>query len=238
MTVVLVAHGTRDPRGVDMVGRLAADIAARRGEEVAVSFVDVLGPSPSELLGSLPPGPVTLLPAFLARGHHVRVDIPRHVRGAGREVRLAQPLGPSRLLARALHDRLAEAGTTCNGAVVLAAAGSADPRAQRDVETVARLLSARLAAPVHIAFASTPADSPHPSVTDAVAEARRRTGGPVAVASYLLADGLFQRRLDDSGADVVARPLGLAGPVIELACHRIDVAEALFTRRSPVDSRA
>ncbi|KJR09773.1 sirohydrochlorin chelatase, partial [Gordonia sihwensis] len=74
MTVLLVAHGTRDPRGVELIYRLADEIGRRRDEPVAVSFVDVVGPSPSDLLPDLPDGPVTVLPAFLARGHHVRVD--------------------------------------------------------------------------------------------------------------------------------------------------------------------
>lgn len=238
MTVLLVAHGTRDPRGVELIYRLADEIGRRRDEPVAVSFVDVVGPSPSDLLPDLPDGPVTVLPAFLARGHHVRVDIAAHLAAARRPVRLAPALGPSQLLTRALTNRLAEAGATSDDAVVLAAAGSADPVAQRDIETTAHLLSARLATPVRIAFASTRADSPHASVPDTVAALRADTPGRrIAVASYLLADGLFQQRLDDSGADVVARPLGLAAPVVDAACGRIDSAGEFTARPVPAGSR-
>lgn len=224
MTVVLVAHGTRNPRGVELIGQLASTLEARRGERVAVSFVDVLGPSPSEVLATLPEGPVTVLPAFLARGYHVRVDIRNHLQLADRPVRLATALGPSRYLVTALQNRLAEAGATRHDAVVLAAAGSSDPQAHGDVETIARGLSYRLHTPVQIAFASAAADAPYASVPDTVAELRSRGVERVAVASYLLADGLFQQRLVDSGADVVARPLGLAETVIDLACARIDAA--------------
>jgi sirohydrochlorin ferrochelatase len=48
---------------------------------------------------------------------------------------------------------------------------------------------------------------------------RERTGGPVAVASYLLAPGHFHDQLAGSGADWVTAPLGghpaLAGLVID-----------------------
>jgi hypothetical protein len=47
----------------------------------------------------------------------------------------------------------------------------------------------------------------------------------VAVASYLLADGLFQRRLHEAGADVVGAPLGPHPGVIRLACRRRRHAE-------------
>ncbi|NLG45828.1 sirohydrochlorin chelatase [Gordonia sp. (in: high G+C Gram-positive bacteria)] len=225
MTVLLVAHGTRNPHGVEMSYRLADAIADRCGRAAAVSFVDVVGPSPSEMLAELPPGPVTVLPAFLARGHHVRVDVTRHVTQADRPVFLADALGPSRLLAQALMIRLAEAGTTCNDAVVLAAAGSSDPAAHRDIECAARYLSALRGSPVEVAFASVSGASPYRSVAETVADLRRHDRRRrVAVASYLLADGLFQRRLEESGADVVARPLGLATPVIELACARVATA--------------
>jgi hypothetical protein len=42
----------------------------------------------------------------------------------------------------------------------------------------------------------------------------------VAVASWLLAPGLFQRALAESGADVVAEPLAAHAAVAELAVAR------------------
>jgi sirohydrochlorin ferrochelatase len=63
------------------------------------------------------------------------------------------------------------------------------------------------------------ATAAEPTVPAAVSELRKRTGGPVAVASYLLAPGNFQDQLRDSGADWVTEPLGshpaLAGLVID-----------------------
>jgi sirohydrochlorin ferrochelatase len=50
MTTLLVAHGTRNPAGVRMIGDLAAAVAGVLDEPVRVGFVDVLGPTPAEVL--------------------------------------------------------------------------------------------------------------------------------------------------------------------------------------------
>jgi sirohydrochlorin ferrochelatase len=65
------------------------------------------------------------------------------------------------------------------------------------------LLSALLGSPVDMAFVATG----EPRVRKAVDRARRR-GRRVVVASYLLADGLFQEVLGACDADIVTRPLG------------------------------
>jgi sirohydrochlorin ferrochelatase len=57
-------------------------------------------------------------------------------------------------------------------------------------------------------------------VPDAVAALRAAGAGRVAVASWLLAPGLFQRRLAACGADVVAAPLADHPAVAELVVNR------------------
>ncbi len=69
---------------------------------------------------------------------------------------------------------------------------------------MAALLSALIGVRVELAFAATG----EPQVSDAVAALRARGARRVVVASYLLADGLFQDRLRNSGADAVTDPLG------------------------------
>ena len=54
----------------------------------------------------------------------------------------------------------------------------------------------------------------------AVSGLRRAGARRVAVASYLLADGLFQDRLADSDADVVTAPLGLHPGTVKLIAAR------------------
>ena len=212
-----------------MIGDLAAAIAGLLDETVRVAFVDVLGPAPDEVLRTLHNEPTVLVPALLSSGYHVRSDVPRHVASSGHPaVRVTRALGPSSELTRAMLDRLFEAGWRPDDHVVLAAAGTSDPHAQDDVATAAALLSALVGSRVSIAFAAPRRDgSGYPSVPKAVARARRAGARRVAVASYLLADGLFQGRLAEAGADVVGAPLGAHPAVIRLACRRRREAELI-----------
>jgi sirohydrochlorin ferrochelatase len=222
MTTLLVAHGTRNPHGVRMIGDLAAAMADVLDETVRVAFVDVLGPAPDEVLRTLRDEPTVLVPALLSSGYHVRSDVPRHVAASGHPAVTVTPaLGPSSELTRAMLDRLLEAGWRPDDHLILAAAGTSDRHAQSEAAAAAAMLSALVGSRVSIAFAAPCRDgSGYPSVPAAVARARRAGARRVSVASYLLADGLFQRRLHDAGADVVGAPLGPHPAVIRLACRR------------------
>jgi sirohydrochlorin ferrochelatase len=218
VSLLLVAHGTRKQRGVSMVGDLAQRAAATLGRPVDVAFVDVLGPTPSEVLRSLPNDqPVTVVPAFLASGYHVRVDLPAHVAASGHPaVTVTHPLGPCPQSVRVVAQRLIECGWRPGDSVILAAAGTSDPHAQSDLRRTAALLSAVIGDRVELAYAATG----EPRVHDAVAALRRHGARRVVVASYLLAEGVFQDRLRASGADAVADPLGTHPAMVRLIANR------------------
>lgn len=215
--LVAVAHGTRDPAGPVVLARLLDDVRARLpGVEIRVAYVDVIGPALDEVLAATPR--VVVVPMFLASGYHVRVDVPEVVARSDSDAVVTAPLGPDSLVVVAVADRLRTAlgAGGLPEAVVLAAAGSSDQRALADVETAGQRLAARLERPVTIGYVTTAT----PTVSEAV-EAHRRAGrGPVAIASYLLAPGLFQTRLDDAGADVVAGPIGAHPMIAELIMAR------------------
>jgi sirohydrochlorin ferrochelatase len=216
MSLVLVAHGTRKQSGVAMVGELAQQVSATLGQTVHVSFVDVLGPTPSEVLSAMPE-PAIMVPAFLSRGYHVTTDIPAHVDASGHpDVTVTEALGPGPQLVRVLADRLIESGWRRDDSVILAAAGTSDPNAQRDLHTMATGLSALTSSRVEVAFAATGT----PRVADAVESLRHRGARRVVVASYLLSEGLFQDRLRASGADVVTEPLGTHPGLVRLIANR------------------
>ena len=213
--LLLVAHGTRKPRGVATVHELA-DAVRAKGVTVHVAFADVLGPTVAEVL-MVVEGPVVLVPAFLACGYHVRTDLPGEVRVSGHPaVRMARALGPDAVLAAVQHSRLREAGWRRGDGVVLSAVGSADSHALADVETAAKLLSAELGAPVAVGFGVMAS----PTVPEAVTQSRSRNAGRVLVSPYLLAPGLFHRRLAAAGADEVAAPMGVHPLVVELVLQR------------------
>jgi sirohydrochlorin ferrochelatase len=215
-----VAHGTRKQSGVALIGDLAQRVSAALQTRVHVAFVDVLGPTPSEALRSLD-APAVVVPAFLSRGYHVNTDIPTHVAASGHpDVVITEALGPSVQLTRILAERLVECGWRPGDSVVLGAAGTSNAHAQSDLKHMSALLSALLGDRVELAFAATG----EPNITDAVGQLRRRGARRVVVASYLLADGLFQDRLRYSGADAVAEPLGSAPAMVRLIVNRFQRA--------------
>jgi sirohydrochlorin ferrochelatase len=219
MNLVLVAHGTRKSRGLEMIGDLAAKVSTTLRRPVHVAFLDVLGPTPTEVLGSaeILDRPTFVVPAFLSRGYHVNVDLPAHVGASGHpDVTVTAALGPSPQMARVVFRRLVESGWRPGDSVILGAAGTSDRAANGDLHATAALLSAIVGARVELAFAATGS----PRVADAVATARGQGARRIVVASYLLADGLFQDRLRESGADVVTEPLGLCEGTVRLTADR------------------
>ncbi|TVT56380.1 sirohydrochlorin chelatase [Amycolatopsis rhizosphaerae] len=214
--IVLVAHGTRDPAGPRVVEELAARVRREARVPVRVAYADVREPDVTSVLDSVRGHPVVVVPAFLAAGYHVRTDIPARIEASGhRDVVRAPAFGPANELVEVMRDRLDWAGYRRGDAVVLAAAGSSDHRALVEVRFAAEALADRLATPVRVGYAATA----RPSIADAVTAARGR-GRRVAVASWLLAPGLFQRRLAASGAEVVAEPLGVHPGVVDLVLRR------------------
>ncbi|MCX4092255.1 sirohydrochlorin chelatase [Nocardia sp. alder85J] len=229
--LVLVAHGTRSTRGVEMIADLAAAVDRELGcpggpaPLVRTAFVDVLGPSPAEVLRDLGSVPAVLVPAFLASGYHVYRDVPREVADSGHPAVVVTPaMGPDLALARVLRARLRTAGWRPGDEVVLAAAGSSDARARHDVRRAAAMLGDLLHTTVPVATIATGG----PRVPEVVAGLRESTGKRIFVASYLLADGLFQQRLRTAGADGVAEPVGTHPAVVRLLCDRFHTAARML----------
>jgi sirohydrochlorin ferrochelatase len=212
VTLVLVAHGTRSPAGQEQIRALASRVARRRpGLDVRLSYVDVQEPTVAAEVSTVD-GRGVAVPLLLTAGYHVRVDIASAV--AGTAVVAAPPLHDERIVA-VLADRVADAGPA--DAVVLAAAGSSDPRGRADVAEVARAMPMRC----HVAYAS---PSLTPRVRDVVTELRAEGATRIVVAAYLLVDGLFHRSLHAAGADAVTAPLITHPDVTELVLRRYDDA--------------
>ena len=126
------------------------------------------------------------------------------------------PLGRCPHTVQVMAQRLVECGWRPGDSVVLSAAGTSDVHAQSDLRYTAALLSAVIGDRVEPAYAATG----EPRVHDAVSELRRRGARRIVLASYLLADGLFQDRLRGSGADLVADPLGTHPAMVRLIANR------------------
>ena len=215
--LVACAHGTRNPTGRRLVAELA--LAARRlrpGLVTTAAFVDVVAGLTAE------GRPAVVVPLLLSGGYHVHVDIAGAVAASDSAV-AARPLGPDPRLAAVLADRLVQAGADPRDpltAVVLAAAGSSDPRSVADVEDTADLLQRSWAGPVTTGYGS----AAQPPVADAVAAARRGGAERVVVAAYLLAPGHFHSKLAEAGADVVTAPLLPDERIAAVLLDRYDAA--------------
>jgi sirohydrochlorin ferrochelatase len=236
MNLIMVAHGTRRPEGVAMIGDIADQVSALLDHSVQTAFVDVLGPTPSEVLSSaeVTSRPAIAVPAFLSRGYHVRSDLPAHVAASGHpDVTITPALGPSPAIVSIVVRQLRKSGWHPDDSVILAAAGTSGQTARGDLHRTARLLSELAGSRVELAFAATG----EPSVPVAVANARKRSRSRVIVASYLLADGLFQQRLRDCGADVVSDPLGKHPGLARLIANRFQQAGYRPTCTIPSTSR-
>ena len=227
VAVVLVAHGSRDPRGAASTSELAQAVAAAHPEwEVHASYLDHAGPRPLDVLAGLSRrhSRAVLVPLLLTAAYHGRVDVPAVVdaaRDAGLrlDVTLADVLGPvSSLLVDVLILRLP---TTDLDAVVLAAAGTRDAVARATVEEAAAALGERLGVPCTVAYAS----AAPPTAGAAVASLH---ADRVGVASYFLAPGLLYDKAMESarsaGAVAVAPPLGDAPEIVALVAARVHAA--------------
>jgi sirohydrochlorin ferrochelatase len=219
-TLVLAGHGTRSERGEETLARLRDLIRRTRpGTRVEQTFLEISSPLLADVLPGLP-GPVVVVPLLLAGGYHVHIDLPSVVAATRPDAVVAAPLGPHPLLAAILARRLAGAGLRVADSVILGAAGSSDPAARADVRAAARLLAVRLSRPVTAAFAATGT----PSVGEALERLRSGPSPRIAMASYLLAPGFFQDRLESSGADLVGAPLGVDADLAALVWTRFDQA--------------
>lgn len=227
MTVLVgCAHGTREPAGQSVIRDVLKSVTEAVGIEVREAYVDVQEPHVKDVVARLVGAgeSVVVVPLLLAGGYHVYVDIAKAV--AGHPGAAAAPaLGPDRRLIDIVLDRASDAGVPRGATVVLAAAGSSDPRSQADTEAAAEMLRARWRGPVRVGYAAGIA----PTVADAVTSARANGEDEVvAVASFLLAPGTFQARLEDSGADFVTAPLAPDPRIIEIIADRFRAAaEAL-----------
>ncbi|AXG80990.1 sirohydrochlorin chelatase [Streptomyces paludis] len=235
--LLVIAHGSRDPRHAVTVRALVRRVRALRpGVRVETGFLDFEAPSVSGQLDRLARDgvrDVVALPLLLTRAFHAKADIPAVLREAAERnpalrIRRAGVLGPSPLLTAALERRLYEAGVRPGDkgstGVVLAAAGSSDPEAIAVIADIAREWWHTGWCAVRPAFAS----ASLPRTEDAVRALRAEGVRRIAVAPYVIAPGRLPDRIDAgaraAGADILADVLGPAPELARLLLRRYDAA--------------
>ncbi|WP_395242883.1 sirohydrochlorin chelatase [Agromyces sp. MMS24-K17] len=207
LRLLAVTHGPPSPANRAAVIQLVDAVATARPDlDVSISFVDSHPRDAIKALGEhlVEPGAV-LVPLVLSAGFHVRTGLNQgldRVNGSG--VVLAGELGPDERLVEELARRVEDLGLVDTDVVVLAAAGSNDPRVSRECFETGRRLAVRLGRPVTVGFVA----SAVPRLHDAIDMVRDvHPGSRIVIGAYMLAPGVFYDQAAAAGGDVIARPL-------------------------------
>jgi sirohydrochlorin ferrochelatase len=231
--VLLLSHGSRDPRAEYVVDELVLAVSRAAGITVRAAYLGFAVPDATVALQRLAAEGFTsvrVVPLLFAPGYHLTHDVPLAVAASGvtrrMDVSMAPPLlaggGRQRdLLLMALADRLLAAGADGRvDALVLASAGSSSDAARLHIHELARDLANAHGIPVMPAFASAAVPSPAQALQTLSDQGINRP----AVASLFVAPGRLPDSVVAAGAGIpVAGPLGVSPSFVELLVARAQV---------------
>lgn len=240
--VVLLSHGSTDPRA-----RLACDLLARRvghrlGAQIAQATLELDRPrldGAISFLDSKGVHDLVLVPMLLTAAFHATHDVPAfaaHLSDLypGARIQVSAPLGADPKLLKGLDEILRAAGHRPNPdtAVVLASAGSSYQSART------RHAALALQWPTHgwgasaVAFAS----GPGPTVGDAVADLHGQGYEQVLVAPFLIAPGVMSQKIAEAaraaGAEATTGTLHRTDTAMNVIIDRVRSATAARVRQA------
>ena len=231
-SLVVLAHGSPDPRHAKGVEKVAEQVRRRWPGSVHAAYLDHHPPSATDVARRLDGG--VLVPLLLTTAYHVRTDVPEAAAamdavGPGHYA-VAGALGPHRLLFAAADELLARAGFVPDPhtGVVLFAGGSSDREA---ISVIDKAMASRPIAgwgPWAVAALAGGEE------IDVVADRLRAHGVErILVVTYMVADGVLRDRMvtysEKAGAEVVPGSLGQTDALADLVVQR--AREALATGR-------
>jgi sirohydrochlorin ferrochelatase len=230
-TLVLTAHGSRDPRSAANARAVAATVARLRPNlDVRLAFLDHDSPSLTDVLGSLD-GPAVVTPLLLANAYHARVDIPAQIASCvtAQHVSQAPVLGEDERLVSVLRRRVTELGVSRQDeslGVLVVAIGTSDLAVNARTGKVApKLLAGTSWAGATTAFAS----QPERSLADALGRLRRQGARRAVIAPWFLAPGFLPDRVQayaEHAGIPMALPLGAHELVAATVLDRFDQTTA------------
>jgi sirohydrochlorin ferrochelatase len=232
MSLLLVAHGSRDPRFAATLTRVRGEVrAAMPGRRVELAFLDLDEPLVGAVLDELTSDgeDVTVVPLLLGDGYHSRFDLPVLLDAARRRhpgVSVAQtPVLGSTSLAGALVDRLREAGFRSGDGVVMYGVGSSDERSDDAARSRGAEVATLVGLPVEVVFATKLGEN---AVELHAALARLRAAGAQRIVGlpYFLSPGLLTERVEAL----------LDGPVAAPLADHPDVISAIVVQAAPFSS--
>ncbi len=227
-TLVLTAHGSKDPRSAANVTALVGRLSfVRPGLDVRIAFLEQNSPALVDVLAGLSDTRRAVIsPLLLGSAYHARVDIPQQISRAGAHgVRQADVLGEDDRLVSVLRERLAGVGVSGRDSgvgVVVVAIGSSDRSANARTATVAAKLAAETRwAGAAMAYAA----GPEPTVAEAANQLRHGGARRIVIAPWFLAPGRLLDRVQAYAQDAgvaMAGPLGAHRLVVETVLDRYD----------------
>jgi sirohydrochlorin ferrochelatase len=229
-TLILAAHGSRDPRSSANTRAIANQIRRiRPGLDIRVAFCERSTPNLRDVLAALDPGrDIVVAPLLLTDAYHAQLDIPSLIAQSGaRHAVQADVLGEDDRLLGVMHQRLAQLGVSrldSELGVLVVAVGSSRNAVNRRTATVARALvtDTRWAGTL-TAFAT----GPHPCVDRVAHQLRRRGARRLVIAPWFLAPGRLTDRVAAYARDhdiPMAEPLGAHRLVAATVLDRFDAA--------------
>jgi sirohydrochlorin cobaltochelatase len=201
--LLIVGHGSRDPRGAEEFHELVSLVRARAPMPVEGGFIELSRPPISECVNNLRERgarEVSAVPLMLLAAGHAKDDVPatlvrEKLTHPDLDFHYGRALGIRPELLELMDERISavvpeeeKEGT----AVLIVGRGSSDPDANSDLAKMSRLYFEGRPYPlVETAFVSL---AP-PSVTEALERCRRLGAGRVAVFSYFLFTGVLEERI-------------------------------------------
>ncbi|WP_446225152.1 sirohydrochlorin chelatase [Nocardia sp. IBHARD005] len=230
--LILVAHGSRDPRSAANAAAVRDRIAAARPDLlVRLAFLDLNAPSVDQVVDAVAAqgcSHAIVVPLLLGSAFHARVDLPGLLDAARRRQPLldliqADVLGPDPRLIAALCERISEATTGYprgRVGIAVAAVGSSRTGANERTAEVAVAVARRTGLLTEICFATS-----EPTVSAATERLRARGAERIVVAPWFLAPGLLTDRLRTTAPGLVhTLALGAHRTLTEVVWDRYDTA--------------
>jgi sirohydrochlorin cobaltochelatase len=201
--LLIVGHGSRDPRGAEEFHELVSLVRDHAPMPVEGGFIELSRPPISECVNNLRERgarEVSAVPLMLLAAGHAKDDVPatlvrEKLTHPDLDFHYGRALGIRPELLELMDERISavvpeeeKEGT----AVLIVGRGSSDPDANSDLAKMSRLYFEGRPYPlVETAFVSL---AP-PSVTEALERCRRLGAGRVAVFSYFLFTGVLEERI-------------------------------------------
>ncbi len=241
--VVIIGHGTRSVQGLHECRVFAQAIAERLARPMRLCFLELIAP---DMIAGLreaacevgPQGAICVLPLFLGKGDHYKIDVPQALRACRQayphiRLRYAKPLGPHPQLAALLRCRVHDAYQKARAiskipasetAVLIVGRGSSDEESNRAIANLAASLEAdRTWLTVRYAFQAVK----QPTITEGLQDCEQFGATHVVVAPYLL----FAGRLQDAIRNTLTQA------TLQVRIPALQIFYTSYLGCEPIDSR-